>query len=312
MDQNFIDQVAERLSKLGAKRPLGFHYAHPFGTVPADSIQCNGAAYNRALYKDFFAYITEQGWVKPEAEWQEIALQNNGYCPWYSDGDGTTTFRTPKFAPFMQAAIASGNVGNYHEAGLPNITGSAYSIQSGTTVTASGALTYTIENHLAPTISNGGMPFNRLSVDASKSSAVYGKSATVQPESHEWMICVVVMGVATNVGSADVGDVMSAVAQVQADVGTKEYVVASGENYVRYNNGLQLCWGEASTGPTDIAVTLPVPYKDISYEVTLAVMWGIVEALPTAGYYRNSGTNFNIVRTNGSAVVSWCVTGRWK
>ena len=65
-DQEFINQLAEKLSKLGTVRPLGFHYLHPYGTAPADSIICNGATYSRALYKDFFDYITTQGWVKTE------------------------------------------------------------------------------------------------------------------------------------------------------------------------------------------------------------------------------------------------------
>lgn len=154
-DQEFINQLAEKLSKLGTVRPLGFHYLHPYGTVPADSIICNGATYSRALYKDFFDYITTQGWVKTEAEWQEIATRDNGFCPFYSSGDGSTNFRTPKFSPFMQIAIASDK---------------------------------------------------------------YGKSNTVQPESNEWVVCVVAYGIATNVGSVDIQNVMSAVNAVQADV----------------------------------------------------------------------------------------------
>ena len=96
-DQEFINQLAEKLSKLGTVRPLGFHYLHPYGTVPADSIICNGATYSRALYKDFFDYITTQGWVKTEAEWQKIATRDNGFCPFYSSGDGSTNLGTLKF-----------------------------------------------------------------------------------------------------------------------------------------------------------------------------------------------------------------------
>ena len=173
-DQEFINQLAEKLSKLGTVRPLGFHYLHPYGTVPADSIICNGATYSRALYKDFFDYITTQGWVKTEAEWQEIATRNNGFCPFYSSGDGSTNFRTPKFAPFQQIAITSASVGKYHQAGLPNITG------------------------------------------RSDLGGIY--SSTVQPE---WVMCVVAYGVATNVGSVDIQNVMSAVNAVQTKVEDK-------------------------------------------------------------------------------------------
>lgn len=227
VDPTFINQLAEKLSKLGTIRPLGFHYLHPYGTVPADSIICNGATYSRALYKDFFDYITTQGWVKTEAEWQKIATRDNGFCPFYSSGDGSANFRTPKFAPYQQIALASGSVGKYHQAGLPNITGSVsvsggeddLSRTSGTLV-SSGALTASSQ---ATTTWAGyenvsGRYWSKLSISASNSDKTYGRSSTVQPESHEWVVCVVAYGIATNVGSVDIQNVMSAVNAVQASI----------------------------------------------------------------------------------------------
>lgn len=226
-DPTFINQLAEKLSKLGTVRPLGFHYLHPYGTVPADSIICNGATYSRALYKDFFDYITTQGWVKTETEWQGIATRDNGFCPFYSSGDGSTNFRTPKFAPYQQIALASALAGKYHQAGLPNITGSVsvsggeedLSRTSGTFVSR-GALT---ASSAATTSWTGyenvsGRYWSELSISASNSDKTYGRSSTVQPESHEWVMCVVAYGVATNVGSVDIQNVMSAVNAVQANL----------------------------------------------------------------------------------------------
>lgn len=218
-DQTFINQLAEKLSKLSAVRPLGFHYLHPYGTAPADSIICNGAAYYRSLYKDFFDYITAQGWVKTEAEWQEIAKRDNGFCPFYSDGNGSTSFRTPKFAPYMQVAMRATKATAYHQAGLPNITG--YWDTRGPEIlpNATGgafSIEKTSDNYSNGHTQGGSAP--KLKLDASSSSLVYGRSSTVQPESHEWMICVVVAGQATNIGSVDMTNVLTTVAQVQADV----------------------------------------------------------------------------------------------
>lgn len=227
VDPTFINQLAEKLSKLGTIRPLGFHYLHPYGTAPADSIICNGATYSRALYKDFFDYIIAQGWVKTEAEWQEIATRDNGFCPFYSSGDGSTNFRTPKFAPYQQIDLASGSVGKYHQAGLPNITGSVsvsggeddLSRTSGTLV-SSGALT--ASSHATTTWTGygnvSGRYWSKLSISASNSDKTYGRSRTFQPESHEWVVCVVAYGIATNVGSVDIQNVMSAVNNVQASL----------------------------------------------------------------------------------------------
>lgn len=225
-DQEFINQLAEKLSKLGTVRPLGFHYLHPYGTVPADSIICNGATYSRALYKDFFDYITTQGWVKTEAEWQKIAKRDNGFCPFYSEGDGSTTFRTPKFAPYQQITIASGNVGKYHDPGLPNIKGSLNPIgQEEDSALPTGAFSKASGRCMTGSSFFAGKGVYEF--DASRYNSIFGNSNTVQPESHEWVVCVVAYGIATNVGSVDIQNVMSAVNAVQASVTEVEGKISS-------------------------------------------------------------------------------------
>lgn len=222
-DQEFINQLAEKLSKLGTVRPLGFHYLHPYGTVPADSIICNGATYSRALYKDFFDYITTQGWVKTEAEWQEIAERDNGFCPFYSEGDGSTNFRTPKFAPYQQIAVASVNAGTYHQAGLPNSEGwfklgsPAYYGDPNT----SGMVTRSAEESVDRWggLGDGAWRYgSTYKVSLKDGNPIYGRSDTVQNESHEWVMCVVAYGIVTNVGSVDIANVLPAITQVQAEI----------------------------------------------------------------------------------------------
>lgn len=222
-DQTFLNQLAKKLSKLGTVRPLGFHYLHPYGTVPADSIICNGATYSRALYKDFFDYITTQGWVKTEAEWQEIATRDNGFCPFYSDGDGSTNFRTPKFAPYQQVAMDVAQTTTYHEAGLPDISGtfSARGIELDSGRFIGTGCFYWDENFPFTDGTSGHQAYSTrggIGFSARAANKVYSKSDTVQPESHEWVMCVVAYGVATNVGSVDIQNVMSAVNAVQANL----------------------------------------------------------------------------------------------
>lgn len=203
------DKAEEAASKAGL--PLGHIFAWPFPTAPDGCIILNGSTYNRTLYADFFAYIKSKGWTKTETEWQSIAQANNGFCPWYSEGDGSNNFRTPKFAPYQKLALASGDAGKYYEAGLPGITGTVGPIDG----TATGAFRL---DGIA--LSYGGtlMANSKASTfNASRSSPVYGNSTTVQPESHDWIVCAVAFGTATNVGSVDVANVMSAVSQVQAN-----------------------------------------------------------------------------------------------
>ena len=218
-DQTFLKQLAEKLSKLGTVRPLGFYYLHPYGTAPADSIICNGTTYSRALYKDFFDYITAQGLVKTEAEWLEISIRDNGFCPFYSDGNGRTNFRTPKFAPYRQITLDAATATTYHQAGLSNITGSLNTRGPEILENSTGgafSIEETSDNYAYGHQLGSLSP--KLKINASSSSSGYGHSSTVQPESHEWVMCVVAYGIATNVGSVDIQNVMSAVNAVQADL----------------------------------------------------------------------------------------------
>ena len=280
-DQEFINQLAEKLSKLGTVRPLGFHYLHPYGTVPADSIICNGATYSRALYKDFFDYITTQGWVKTEAEWQEIATRDNGFCPFYSSGDGSTNFRTPKFAPYQQIAMEVAQATTYHQAGLPNIEGDT-GINVGTTPSntpSSGAFYHktTTQTHMVGSAYNTAPA---ILFDASRHSNVYGASDTVQPESHEWVMCVVAYGIATNVGSVDIQNVMSAVNAVQAQVGEiptpKAYVtethVSGTQGYRVWSDGFIEQWGKVTVPGenSNKTLTFQKPFKNTNYNIQTA------------------------------------------
>ena len=284
-DQEFINQLAEKLSKLGTVRPLGFHYLHPYDTVPADSIICNGGMYSRALYKDFFDYITTQGWVKTEAEWQEIATRNNGFCPFYSSGDDSTNFRTPKFAPYQQIAIASGNAGTYHQAGMPNITGRSDlgGVYSG--VSFSGAIGTVPHKGDATGATHSNVGSNqivKITFDASNSSSIYGRSDTVQPEAHEWVMCVVAYGIATNVGSVDIQNVMSAMNAVQAKVEDKLEASTvhitetwkstdGGSWYRKWSDGWIEQGGKIPNGDawTRSIITLNTPFTTTSYTLVV-------------------------------------------
>ena len=303
--------------------PMGHLFAWPYQTPPDGAIQCNGATYNRELYKDFFAYATSKGWVKTETEWQSIASVNGGYCPYYSQGNDSTTFRTPKFAPFMQVAIASGDVGMYHTAGLPNIGGRSdlggiYSCASfgGAILTEKN-----VGNAVGATHYNaGGDQRVKITFDASRSNSIYGRSITVQPESHTWMICVVVAGQATNIGSVDVGNVMSAVAQVQASVSAveakpilnaKAYITESWSNgtswYRKYSDGWIEQGGEyTKERDTNITVTFPVAFKDTNYTISTSQCSRLTSSeAPVCDFTAKTNTGF------AHNYASWGSKGGW-
>lgn len=216
------DKAEEAASKAGL--PLGHIFVWPpFPTAPDGCIILNGSTYDRTLYADLFAYVKSKGWTKTETEWQNIAKANNGFCPWYSEGDGSTNFRTPKFAPYQKLALASG--------------------------------------------------------DASLSSSIYGNPTIVRPESHDWIICAVAFGTATNVGSVDVANVMSAVGQVQAEVSTKledstVHIVETWKSsngsswYRKWSDGFIEQGGHQSNLTTSIVtINLPTPFTTNLYSI---------------------------------------------
>ena len=176
--------------------PLGYLFVWPFQSGLDGTIPANGDTVSREEYSDLWEYLLQHpDWMKTENEWLSIASQNNGYVPYYSSGDGTTTFRTPKFAPYM---CLNGIPGTYQEPGLPNITGevacSGYQLFSAGT-TYSGA--FVNNSTVSRTgFSVGGESKNtRFGLDASKSDSIgaeiYGNSDTVTPESHVWNVFIV-------------------------------------------------------------------------------------------------------------------------
>lgn len=257
------DKAVEASNKAGL--PLGHIFAWPFSTAPDGCIILNGSTYDRTLYADFFAYIKSKGWTKTETEWQSIASANNGFCPWYSEGDGSTTFRTPKFAPYQKIALASGDAGKYYEAGLPDHSHSievrAASRDCGY---ADGAPQFWLNSYTGST------------GKASKSNAIYGSSTTVQPESHDWIICAVAFGTATNVGSVDVANVMSAVSQVQANPNLQgaAYIVETWKSsngsswYRKWSDGFIEQSGNSQIDESSVkSITLSYPFSSEVYTV---------------------------------------------
>ena len=290
-DQTFINQLAEKLSKLGAVRPLGFHYLHPYDTAPADSIICNGVTYSRALYKDFFDYITTQGWVKTEDEWQDIAMRNNGFCPFYSSGDGSTTFRTPKFAPYQQRAMGVAQATQYHQAGIPNSMGTfgVRGVES-TEGAFKGSECFSLDKNFPFTDPYSGHGTVSVSGDigfsARAANQVYSDSNTVQPAVHSWVMCVVAYGKVTNVGSVDIQNVMSAVNAVQVQVNgiptprayVTETYVSGTQGFRVWSDGFIEQWGKVYVPgeSRDATFTFQKPFRNTDYNIQTAG-WGITD-----------------------------------
>lgn len=183
---------------------------------------------------------------------------------------------------YMQIAIASGNVGKYHDPGLPNIKGSLNPIgQEGNSALPTGAF-----SKASGKCMTGSSYFDGKGVyefNASRYNSIYGNSNTVQPESHEWVMCVVAYGIATNVGSVDIQNVMSAVNTVQASITEVEGKISSkledstvhitetwkstdgNSRYHKWSDGFIEQWGLLNGSGSGGTVTFPKRFSNTKY-----------------------------------------------
>ena len=210
-----------RLSNFAANGlPVGFEYFTINKNIRTGSLPLLGGLYSRELYADLWSWVQEQpGYLISETEWQAKFQANNGNVPFYSSGDGSTTFRVPSLKCWVKSGSEITEVGSYLEAGLPNITGNILMITGTKNVTneSNGAFKTT----QAPTIglearNDGAYAYQRNeNFDASLSNAIYGKSTTVQPESIVGLYCVIAFSTISNTGNLDVQTLYNKVIELE-------------------------------------------------------------------------------------------------
>ena len=202
--------------------PVGHEFFTTNPNIPAGCIPLLGGEYSRTAYADLWAWVqTQQGYLIEESAWQARATANSGNVPFYSKGDGTTTFRVPSLKCWVKGANGIEEVGSYLSAGLPNIEafydddiGYARADRAGWHgAVYLGNLDTSRISAAAP--SDGLKYCHTWKFDASKSNPVYGKSNTVQPPSIVGMWLVKAYGTVTNVGSTDVAAIAQGLTRVE-------------------------------------------------------------------------------------------------
>lgn len=168
--------------------PVGHEYFSFNPNIPEGSLPLFGGEYSRKTYSNLWKWVQKQtGYLKTEIEWQELSTNNNGNVPFYSDGDGSTTFRVPSLKCWVKSANGTiSEVGSYLEAGLPNITAGKITTQDWGTVETqmTGAWNQSVHNTKSNNAASGTSADEFIfSFDASRSNSIYGSSSQVQPRS---------------------------------------------------------------------------------------------------------------------------------
>lgn len=135
--------------------------------LPKGYIKANGATVQRADYPRLVHFIESNNL------WTDDTTTNAGL---FGKGDGNSTFVLPDYRERM-LQYTEENIGKKREAGLPNITGNTgnaswFSPTKAFSKTGGGRI------NIAEANSHG---YPEVTFDASRCSAIYGNSDTVQP-----------------------------------------------------------------------------------------------------------------------------------
>lgn len=223
-----------------------------------DEILACGVVYNRTTYEELWNYVQ----LKPsllisEAEWQAKYAQTDGkFVPYYSEGDGSTTFRTPLLSAYPCGVSNSDDVGNYASDGLPNITrdNSKYTYFVNTPSTGmtarSGALISRFVNNSSMADEHfnvGGRFYNStLYFNASLSNPllsnplsnpIYGNAEEVRPKTMYGIWVIKAVGVIVDsIGNTDLNNILTSIQQLQAQVSTLQTQLAAIQSVSVVNN----------------------------------------------------------------------------
>ena len=144
--------------------PIGTMLPYAGGEVPEGFLLCNGASLSRTEYPELFAAIGDR---------------------WGSDS--SSTFKLPDtHHRFFEGTTVLSEVGQYVQAGLPNMSGGFSLRNTSDYGGANGCVTQTSSDpNDSPAALNTSqsLPIQIMSIDASKNSSLYGASTTVQTAS---------------------------------------------------------------------------------------------------------------------------------
>lgn len=225
-EANRAQHLADKVDVSQYAMPVGFAAFTVNPNLQAGWLPLLGGEYSRTAYADLWAWVqTQNGYLLEESAWQAKAAANGGNVPFYSKGDGSTTFRVPALKCWLKGAGSISEVGGYLAAGLPNIEGTllgsgASNINNETYFTGAFAYTDAVASKTYGASERSEKYNSSADFKASRSSDIYGASDTVQPPSIVGLWCVKAYGTITNVGSTDVSNIASGLTSLETRFST--------------------------------------------------------------------------------------------
>ena len=203
--EEYKAQLSESLGKLAGVHCVGEEYIRLVNQTVEGGLDYLGQTVTRAMYADLWAWVQakQADRILSEADWQAMYTAQNGNVPYYSSGDGSTTFRLPRVVGYFKGAGTSDGAGEYTKEGLPNITGQLSVYWKGDNPIyndARNAFTIGPAQSSDYADASGSRNNDTLSFSASRSNPIYGNSQHVTPETMTVVMGVYAFGVAGTIG----------------------------------------------------------------------------------------------------------------
>lgn len=204
-----IDYIARVERNTGM--PIGVPIPYTGKNVPAGFLRADGATYTGMIssFPEFYEWVVNSGLTVPLADYVLV----EGSCGYYGLDEATGTVRMPTLAAGVFGTTVAGQYGQAVQAGLPNITGSMLARNVGSTnagllTTLKGAFHSGESGSASSNVSqaNNTSGWSTVLLDASRSSAIYGKSDTVTPAHVKYPWVIVVYNAAVSPSVAQTGE----------------------------------------------------------------------------------------------------------
>lgn len=292
--ENFKEDLTSNLKKLAGVVAVGTPWwGFDAKAKPAGVQLFSGQLLSRASYSAHWGLVNGGSrTVVSESEWQS-QVSSNGFCLYYSSGDGSTTYRMPLVKgvhPKFVSALTE--AGKYFKAGLPNITGEAGYFNSLTDHVWSGAL-YNKSSKGTADSNNGGTTAYLTGLDASRSNPIYGNSDTVQPPSIAFVLGEYVVGSVATVGEANAESLLASMTRLESTVGALQ----SGSSFNASGKAEIVSWGmpDYSAGVTVSSFPFTAP--------STGVLEVLVDANGAAKYLTINNVTFVVCDTSAAVTM---------
>ncbi len=268
-----------------------------------DEILATGVAYSRSTYSALWAYAqSKSGLVITETEWQKKYTASGGkFVPYYSSGDGSSTFRTPLLAGYAKGNTDNSKIGTFKadsSAGVADLISNHYHGFGYNTANNSGSFlaTSALQSFpLKPTSgsrswngSGGGGGYSGdvtsyvgnmiTSMPLSASGSSVSGTIAINPDTMNGVWVIKAFGTIVNSNNTDLKNVLTGIESISTRMNTHEsnskFVVKTYQNranwYRKWSDGWLEQGGYISKILPDnvtTTITLHQPMKNIDYTI---------------------------------------------